>query len=101
MQGGSRQIQGGLLLSHDFFTNNETQNIALTGGLLYRFKDAFIPVLKLDYDKLGIGINYDVNSSKLVTASQLRGAFEITFSYKAFTSSQNSSANKVRCPALY
>lgn len=101
MQGGARQIQGGLLLSHDFLGNDENQKIAISGGLFYRLKDAFVPVLKLDYNKIGIGINYDVNVSKLKTASQMRGSYEITLSYKAFTSNQNSSVNNVRCPAFY
>lgn len=101
MQGGARQIQGGLLLSHDFLGNDENQKIAFSGGLFYRLKDAIVPVLKLDYNKIGIGINYDVNISKLKTASQMRGSYEITLSYKAFTSNQNSSVNNVRCPAFY
>lgn len=101
MQGGARQIQGGLLLTHDFLQNDENQKIAFSGGLFYRFKDALIPVIKLDYNKIGIGINYDVNISKLKTASQLRGSFEFTLCYKGFSSSQNSSVNKVRCPAFY
>jgi type IX secretion system PorP/SprF family membrane protein len=101
MQGGARQIQGGLLLSHDFLNNDDNQKMAISGGLFYRYKDALVPVIKLDYNKLGIGVNYDVNISKLKTASQLRGSYEITISYKAFTSSQNSSVNKVRCPAFY
>ncbi|MGB4845591.1 MAG: PorP/SprF family type IX secretion system membrane protein [Ferruginibacter sp.] len=101
MQGGARQIQGGLLLSHDFLQNSEDNKISLSGGLFYRYKDAIMPVLKLDYNKFGIGINYDVNVSKLRTASQMRGSYEITLSYKTFTSSQNSSVNNVRCPAFY
>ncbi|MFM6925830.1 MAG: hypothetical protein ACKOU7_10045, partial [Ferruginibacter sp.] len=64
-------------------------------------KDALVPVLKLEYNRLGIGVNYDVNISKLKTASQLRGAFEVTLTYKGFTRSENSSLNKVRCPAFY
>lgn len=101
MQGGARQIQGGLLLSHDFIEVSEDQKIAVSGGMFYRFKDALIPVIKLDYNKLALGINYDVNISKLKTASQYRGSFEITLSYKAYTNNQNSSVNKVRCPAFY
>jgi type IX secretion system PorP/SprF family membrane protein len=101
MQGGARQVQGGLMLSHDFLNNNEDQKIALTGGVFYRSKDALIPVVKIDYNKLGLGFNYDVNISKLRTASQMRGSFEVTFSYKGFTKSENSSVNKVRCPAFY
>lgn len=101
MQGGARQIQGGLLLSHDFTGVAEDQKISIAGGMFYRLKDALIPVIKLDYNKMALGINYDVNVSKLKSASQYRGSFEITLSYKTFTNNQNSSVNKVRCPAFY
>lgn len=100
MQGGSKLIQGGLMLSHDFLSN-ETQDISLTGGLFYRSQDAFIPVLKLDYNKLGLGFTYDINTGKLKSASQMKGSFEVTLSYKGFTKSENSSLNKVRCPSFY
>jgi type IX secretion system PorP/SprF family membrane protein len=101
MQGGARLIQGGLLLSHDFWSNGENQKTSFSGGLFYRYRDAVVPVLKLDYNKLGVAMNYDINISKLKTASQLRGSFELTISYKGFTSSQNSSVNNVRCPRFY
>ena len=102
MQGGSRQIQGGLLLNHALVNNeDENQKIGISGGLFYRWKDAFVPVVKLDYNKISIGISYDVNTSKLKTASQLRGGYEVTLCYKAFRNNYNSSADKVRCPAFY
>jgi type IX secretion system PorP/SprF family membrane protein len=101
MQGGSRQAQAGLLLEHFFVSNDENQKTGISGGLIYRWKDAFIPVVKLDYNKLGIGISYDVNSSKLKTASQLRGGYEVTLTYKTFRNNYNSSADKVRCPVFY
>jgi type IX secretion system PorP/SprF family membrane protein len=101
MQGGARLVQGGVMLSHDFLSNDESQEITLTAGLFYRSQDALIPVLKIEYNKLGLGFNYDINISKLKTASQLRGSFEATMSYKGFTKGPNSSVNKVRCPAFY
>jgi type IX secretion system PorP/SprF family membrane protein len=101
MQGGSRQVQGGLLLSHDLEAGDENQKTTISGGAFYRLNDALIPVIKLDYRQFGIGITYDVNISKLKTASQYRGAYELTLSYKAFRNGQNSSADKVRCPAFY
>lgn len=101
MQGGSKLMQGGIMLSHDFLSSNEAQEISLTGGLLYRSQDAFIPVLKIDYNKLGLGFSYDINVGKLRSASQMRGSFEATLSYKGFSKSENSSLNKVRCPAFY
>ena len=101
MQGGARQIQGGLLLSHDLVANNENLKTTISGGVFYRWNDALVPVVKLDYNHFGIGITYDVNVSKLKTASQYRGAYEITLTYKAFRNNMNSSAEKVRCPAFY
>ncbi len=101
MQGGSRQIQGGLLITHQFEETNENQKIGMSAGLFYRWKDAFVPVVKMDYNKVSVGISYDVNSSKLKSASQYRGGFEITLCYKTFRNNYNSSADKVRCPAFY
>ncbi len=101
MQGGARQVQGGLMLEHNFSGNDQNLDVSLTGGLFYRSNDALIPVVKIVYNKLGLGFNYDVNISKLKTASQMRGSFEATISYKGFTKGENSSLNKVRCPAFY
>ncbi len=101
MQGGARQIQGGLLLSHDLSAYDENHKTTISGGAFYRWNDALVPVLKLDYNQFAVGITYDVNVSKLKSASQYRGAYEITLSYKAFRNSVNSSAEKVRCPAFY
>jgi type IX secretion system PorP/SprF family membrane protein len=100
MQGGSRQGQGGIMVTHDF-SQFQDEKISFTAGLFYRWKDAFIPVVKLDYYQLGIGLTYDVNSSKLKTASQYRGGMELTLSWKAFRDIHNSSANKVKCPVFY
>lgn len=100
-QGGSRQVQGGLMVSHDLIQYDEEQKISVTGGLFYRGKDAFMPVVKLDYYQYSIGMSYDVNTSKLKSASQYRGAYEVTLSYKAFNNKYNTSANKVKCPLFY
>ena len=101
MQGGSRQAQGGLLINHDLVQYDEDQKISISGGLFYRWKDAFMPVVKLDYYDYSIGMTYDVNSSKLKSASQYRGAYEVTISYKAFNNKYNTSANKVKCPLFF
>jgi type IX secretion system PorP/SprF family membrane protein len=101
MQGGSRQAQGGLLINHDLIQYDEDQKISISAGLFCRWKDAFMPVVKLDYYDYSIGMTYDVNSSKLKSASQYRGAYEVTISYKAFNNKYNTSANKVKCPLFY
>lgn len=100
MQGGNRQGQGGFMISHDL-SQFEDEKVALSGGLFYRFKDALVPMVKLDYYHMSVGMSYDVNSSKLKTASQYRGGLEVTLSYKSFFNNYNSSANKVKCPLFY
>lgn len=97
-QGGSYQGQGGALLRHDLLQYGDEETVSLSAGAFYRWNDAVIPVIKLDYYKLAIGLTYDVNVSKLKAASQLKGGFELTLSYKSFLNIRNSSAEKVRCP---
>lgn len=97
-QGGSYQGQGGAMYKHDLLQYGDDETVSLSAGAFYRWNDAVIPVIKLDYYKLAIGLTYDVNVSKLKVASQLRGGFELTLSYKSFLNIRNSSAEKVRCP---
>jgi type IX secretion system PorP/SprF family membrane protein len=97
-QGGNRQMQGGFMYRHDLVQEEEDNSYSLSGGVFVRWNDAVMPVVKLDYYKLGIGLTYDVNISKLRPASQARGAFELTLSYRSFLNIRNSSAEKVRCP---
>jgi type IX secretion system PorP/SprF family membrane protein len=96
-QGNYSQGQGGILYKNVILDEDEMHKISLTGGLLARWNDAFIPVLRLDYFKLGLGISYDMNISKLRTASQFRGGIECTLTYRSYLNINNSSLNKVRC----
>ena len=66
--------------------------------LAYRWKDALIPVVKLKSDKLSIGLSYDVNISKLSTASAYRGGFELTLTYSDLWNAEKIEASKVKCP---
>ena len=99
MQGGNRQIQGGLMYKHDFEQDGDAEGEAISfyGGGFLRWNDAFVPVIKFDYYKLGIGFTYDVNLSKLHTASRLRGGPELTLSYKGFLNIHNSDTRQVKC----
>jgi type IX secretion system PorP/SprF family membrane protein len=97
-QGGSKQFQGGILLNHDLLQTEEEYKRSISAGLLYRFKDAIVPVLKFEYAQYSIGFSYDINLSKLKTASQYRGGLECTLSYMNFNKNKNSSLNKVKCP---
>ena len=98
MQGGDRLAQGGFLFSHNFDHTGDNARLSLSGGAVYRWKDALIPVVKINTEKLSIGLSYDVNTSKLKTASNYRGGFELTLSYIDLWNGKNSEARKVECP---
>lgn len=68
------------------------------GGVFYRWADALIPVIKLDYKPFSVAFSYDANISKLKTASNGRGGFELSVSYIGFTNRNNSTLDAVRCP---
>ncbi len=100
-QGGNRQTQGGFLYTRGLVNDYEDETVDLTLGALLRWNDAVIPIVKLDYYNLGIGASYDANISKLAAASNLRGGFEITLSYRNFLNIRATSLDKTRCPVAF
>jgi type IX secretion system PorP/SprF family membrane protein len=98
IQGGNRMGQGGFLYTHNFDHTGDDAKLSLSGGTVYRWNDAIIPVIKINTDKLSIGLSYDVNISKLKTASQYRGGFELTLSYMGLLLGKNKDAELVECP---
>lgn len=101
-QGGAAQAQGGLMYKHDLAQNDDEQAVSISAGLFYRLNDAVIPVVKLDYYKLSFGATYDINMSKLVPASQMRGGLEVTMTYKAFSPNHISDeVYRTRCPRFF
>lgn len=83
-QGGHRQLMFGsyytFSLADEYFDDKNKTNLHFGG--VYRWNDAFIPVIKLDISQFSVGLSYDANVSKLKTASQARGGFELTLSYR-------------------
>jgi hypothetical protein len=67
-------------LANEYYDDQNKTSVNLGG--IYRWNDAFIPVVKLDYQNFSFGLSYDVNVSKLKTASQSKGGFELTISYR-------------------
>jgi type IX secretion system PorP/SprF family membrane protein len=94
----SETLAGGLvgfaLNGYDFTESG--QNLHL--GAFMRWKDAIIPVVKLDFRPFSAAFSYDINTSSLRTASQGRGGFELSLSYIAFFDRDNSTKNAVLCP---
>lgn len=102
IQGAYTELLVGALASYVITENSDRDNgmqrMAVSMGAFVRLNDAFIPVAKLEYNQFALGFSYDVNTSQLRTASQGRGGYELTMSYRGFTSGRNSSLDAIRCP---
>ncbi len=95
-QGSYREILAGGLVT---WTKQiaEKKVFAITGGAFYRLKDAMIPIIKVKYNALALGISYDVNVSRLKDASKMQGGLETTlFISGDFT--DKGMAKKMVCP---
>jgi len=77
-QGSYDELIGGALIGWQSYEVLEEPTFQFYAGLLYRYQDAIIPIIKLKHDHLGIGLSYDVNTSTLKKASNAQGGFEIT-----------------------
>jgi len=99
-QGGSSQFCGGALYGSDLVRQyaDDEDKVSLYLGAFYRWKDAIVPIVKLDYYNTAIGLSYDVNVSKLKSASQLRGGFELSLTYRGRLNNRGGlAADKMRC----
>ncbi|MFT3936498.1 MAG: PorP/SprF family type IX secretion system membrane protein [Chitinophagaceae bacterium] len=96
-QGTFNETIAGALYSYKVGDADAPQYV-IHGGAFLRWKDAFIPVLKIDYNPFSIALSYDVNVSQLKTVSQGRGGMELSISYIGFLDRDNSVRNKVLCP---
>jgi type IX secretion system PorP/SprF family membrane protein len=96
-QGASTETIGGVLYSYKLDDPIDPKYIFHAGAFL-RWKDAIIPVAKMEYKPFTIAVSYDVNVSQLKTASSGRGGFELSISYQTYFDRYNSSKDKTRCP---
>ncbi len=98
MQGASNETLGGALYSIKMGEDYAHPTYTVHFGGFLRWQDAFIPVVKLDYDPFAVAISYDINVSELKTASQGYGGVELSVTYTGFFNRDNSTKNALRCP---
>jgi type IX secretion system PorP/SprF family membrane protein len=98
IQGPYRETVGGALYSYKIGNDYDNPDYTVHFGAFLRWKDAFIPVVKLDYNPFSVALSYDVNVSELKTASQGKGGMELSVTYRGFFDRNNSSRNAVLCP---
>jgi type IX secretion system PorP/SprF family membrane protein len=91
------EVVGGILYSVKL-GDVEDPKYRIHAGAYMRWKDALIPVAKLEFNPIAIAVSYDVNISQLKPASTGRGGFEISLTYQKFVKRDNSSQEAIRCP---
>lgn len=97
-QGDYNETIGGAMYSYKIGPDYQSPQYVLHFGGYLRWKDAFIPVIKMDYRPFSVAISYDANLSQLKTASNSRGGFELSIAYAGFLDRDNSTKNAVMCP---
>jgi len=96
-QGSAAETIGGALYSYKLGDDPQNSNYILSFGGFLRWKDALIPVLKLEMNALAVSLSYDANVSQLKTVSQGRGGIELSISYIGFLN-RESAKYRVLCP---
>ncbi len=96
-QGSYTEMIGGAIYTWKLDDEVDPRYLIHGGGFL-RWKDAFIPVAKIEMTPLAVSVSYDVNISKLSTTTNGRGGFELALSYQTYLDRNNTSKNAVRCP---
>jgi type IX secretion system PorP/SprF family membrane protein len=66
-------------------------------GIFYRYQDAFIPTLKLDFSIYSITMSYDVTTSSTRVANNFLGGYEVSLYCKGIFPSHNYTEN-FKCP---
>jgi type IX secretion system PorP/SprF family membrane protein len=96
-QGPDRETIGGVIYSYKLGEDQDNYTYIFSLGGFVRWKDAFIPVIKLEMNSFSFGLSYDVNTSQLNTVSNSRGGFELSLSYIGFLNRENAKY-RILCP---
>lgn len=71
---------------------------AFSFGCLYRYQDAIIPTIKLDFKNTSVGVSYDVNNSSLGTGTGGASATEITLYVRGRYQHRKDPRDNLMCP---
>jgi len=87
-QGASQEFVAGALFK--FILGDPSTYTALkkprafSVGGYYRFRDAIIPSILFQYNRVAMGVSYDINVSALTPASKRNGGLELMLRYNVF-----------------
>lgn len=98
MQGTFKETIGGAMYSYKIGGLVDEPLYTIHAGAFLRWKDAFVPVVKMDMQSLSVAVSYDVNVSPLKTASMGRGGFELSLTWTGFVKRDNDNTYGTLCP---
>jgi len=85
-QGTHQEIYGGTYIKFAITKSSARttlrEGFSIAYGPFYRFGDAFVNKLLIDYNGYALGISYDLNVSSLTQSSKGRGGIEFMFRYQ-------------------
>lgn len=91
-----QEIIGGALLSHGFHNSDNSRKIILSAGCFYRYKDALIPMVKIDYDTWALTVSYDKSLSGDRLYLSGFGGYELSLSMRGNYNRRKST--DLKCP---
>jgi type IX secretion system PorP/SprF family membrane protein len=97
LEGTYQEVMVGGLVNYAAIYTGQTTVFAIAAGAFYRYGDAIIPVVKVKYQNIAMGISYDVNLSSLKEASNFQGGAEVTL-FLSGNYTDKSVQKKTVCP---
>lgn len=95
VQAKSYEVVAGLNAHYNLSGDGENE---LIGGLYYRYKDAFIPMVGLTVKNYTFSFTYDATVSTLKNYNNTRGAFEFSLIKNGFFDTYNGDKRQSMCP---
>jgi type IX secretion system PorP/SprF family membrane protein len=92
-----RETIAGGLYSWKMENLNSKNHLVFYSGVFYRYQDAFIPTLKIDFSIYSIIMSYDVTTSSTRVANNFLGGYEVSLFCKGIYPSHNYTEN-FKCP---
>jgi len=94
-QATAQEAVAGLNANYNLSGDGMTQ---VSGGLYYRFGDAFIPMLGFQWNNFRMSFTYDVTTSELKNYNNGRGAIEFSLVKHGFYTAFNGNKRQSLCP---
>lgn len=91
------EIIGGAMLSWNSATTFENR-FMLHAGLFVRYKDAIIPMMKVEFNQYAVTASYDINTSVLQPATNSAGGFELSLFARGNYKRTQLAGDQLQCP---